>query len=410
MNDPLFFEKFTLTSGLDVYFQPRNLNWFGCKLVIRTGQRHDPPGKEELAHLLEHCLASGTQGLPRMSLPEYQRWIDDRDLEFDFGATSLDFTAYGGKAPAESLEMFFAFLSTYVLKPSLDAGIGHERAIIRAERREKSSPRLRQIDRRRLRAVFGDHRLASVQGWASDKVLAGLTLDDVRHHHRRHYNPANMALVVVGGIDADHLRQTLERMFGGYRDPLWAPDELPSIDFRPPKPSEFYSKLPGGKPDSVIIQYYWYLPPARKALLIMARNGLEELVDDRVREKLRLAYGVSSDTSYLLDHSILTLKTEVSPKMVARTRATFDAALVEVDKLVGEMPRLIDGFRRGLNFLEFTAEKTIEVAAKNVSLLGDPHTTRETLAKVESLTAEEFRDLLLEFVHPGRAYVEMVEV
>ena len=409
MNDPMFFEKFELSSGLKVFFQRRNIGWFGSELVVNVGQRYDPPGKEELSHLLEHCLASGTQGLPKMTLPEYQRWVDGQEFDFDFGVTGLDFTAYGGKAPSGRLDDYFAFLSTYALRPALDGGIDHERAIIRAERREKSSPRARKIERRRLRALFGGHRLASAQGWASDKVLAGLTLDDVRRHHRRYYQPANMKLVVAGGLDIDALLKALERMFGGYRDPNWIPYVLPPVEFRRPRPSEYHSKLPGGNPDSVIIQYYWCLPPGEKALVTLARNGLMELAEARVRERLRLAYGVDADTSFYQDHAILALKTEVAPKMVAKTRAALDAAIGEVDALVEGLPRLIEGFRRGLNFLEFPTATAIDVAAVS-AVSAEPRTTLETMADVQAVTADEFRRFFEFRVNPGLAYVEMVEV
>src|ERR1051325_3835167 len=54
MNDPLSFSEHLLPCGMKLLYQPRNLRWFGASLLVGCGQRHDPPGKEELAHLLEH--------------------------------------------------------------------------------------------------------------------------------------------------------------------------------------------------------------------------------------------------------------------------------------------------------------------------------------------------------------------
>lgn len=411
MDDPMYFEKFILPSGLQVFYQHRNLGWFACQLVVGVGQRQDPPGKEELSHLLEHELTGGTLGWPKRTFPELRAWVSGQGFEFDFGATALDHTVYGGKALNRDLEKFLRFLGDYVLRPSFDGDGEHEKAIIRAERRDRTSPRIRQIERRRLRALFGNHRLASCQGWATDKVLAGLTMNDLHSHHDRYYGCKNMTLVVVGGCGREALSEVLGRVFTPDFSGRGRPEPGKPPDFGRNSRREYRSKKPDGKPSSVIISYYWLLPGSiNRPALMLVRNGLGLLADASIREILRAAYDVSCDNDSYLDHVVMSLQTEVAPKDVARTVKAMDLILGAAgDQLSETLPRLVGDYRTALGFLELTAEEAAEKAAMAVSLMGAPRPMSELLAAIEKVTADDVRRLVREHLDPGLAYVEMVE-
>lgn len=411
MNDPLYFEEFILPSGLRVFHQRRNLGWFAAKLVVGVGSRHDPPGKEELAHLLEHELAGGTSGWPGRTFPELRAWVSSQGFEFDFGATALDHTTYGGKALNQDLEKFFRFLGDYVRRPSFAGDGEHEKAIIRAERRERSNQRSRQIERRRYRALFGRHRLAEVQGWATDKVLDSLTMADLRRHHRRYYGCGNMTLVVVGGCDRERLTEVLGRVFTPDLSGRVRPEPGEPPEFGPRRRQVYRSEKPDGQPSSTVVSYYWLLPATvDRAALMLVRNGLSLLADARVREAMKATYEVVCDNDAGRDHIVMLMQTEVAVKDAARTVTAIDQVLRDAAAgVAAELPRLINDYRTAIGFLELTAGEAADKAALAVSLMGAPRPMSELLAAIEKVGPDDIRRIIRDHLGPERAYVELVD-
>jgi predicted Zn-dependent peptidase len=412
MHDPMSFSFHALPSGLRVYFQHRNLSWFGCRLVVGCGMRHSPTGKPELAHLLEHQLSTGgTRGLPRMNLTEHRRWLAERSFDCDLGRTTLDDASYGGKAPGGRADGLFRYLERYVRRPRFAGGLDHDKAIVRAEHRTRSTPADRKMEREKLKAFLGrKHPLVESFLWADNAKLAALTMSDVRAMHRGHYECPNMALIVVGGLDEDECVRLLESAFAPGRKGFVPPPPPEPLAFpEPPGPRELRARSARGRPSSVIIRYHWFLPPGRRQAAALARNALAEVLTDRVRERSRHAYTVNADDLVFLDHQRLCVTTEVAPGAVRRTRAIIDATLRDPDLIASDLPRLKADVFRALLFMELDVAETLERAATAVTLLGSPRTMAQAASAFAAVEADDVRGLIARDLAPERAYVELIE-
>ncbi|HSD12420.1 MAG TPA: insulinase family protein [Patescibacteria group bacterium] len=406
--DPMSFTTHVLPSGLRLFFQHRPLPFTGCKLAVHAGSRHDPPGKEELMHLLEHLLSSGTKGRPKMSLIELERWLRDQRFHCELGETHLDYCAYGGKAANERFEPLLRFLHDLTLEPALDSDLEKERDIIRREREEAASPEERETDKVRRRAVYGAHRLAQVESWAEDAVLDGLTLDDAREAHARYYDPANMTLTVVGGADEDEVLRAVSGIFVPGR-PDFVPTPRPEpMTFAVPDPRE-YRQPKEGRVTKVEVRYLWHFPPGDRIPLIMIRNALSETLLDRIREKLRASYSVSVDDHTCADHRIFSVVTQVAPKKVDVARAIIEEAMADVPAVVADLPARKDEYRLALEFLELDADETLERATGAAVLSGRTRSVADFLAALDATTEADVARLMAGDLAPGRAYVELVE-
>ncbi|HTM68359.1 MAG TPA: insulinase family protein [Candidatus Binatia bacterium] len=407
-HDPMSFREHVLSSGLRIFFQHRPLAFVGSKLMVHGGNRHDPVGKEELMHLLEHLLSAGTRGRPKLSLIELERWLKLQRLDVSLGETHLDFSAYGGKAATERFAPLLGFLRDLTLAPTLDSDLEKEREIIRREREEASDPEDRETERVRRRAVYGAHRLASVDGWAEDAVLDGLTLDDARAAHARFYHPANMTLIAVGGIDEDELLRTAEAAFGqaspGF---VPAPPDAPPV-FGVPDPREHLQRKEG-RVTKMEVRYAWHMPSGPKAPVILARNALSETLVERIRERLRATYSVGVHDHAFADHRVFGIGTQVAPKKAALARSIIEQAVREADEVAAEVPRLKVEYGLALEFLEFSVDETLDTAAQAVIVAGRPRTVAEALAALEATDPEDVAKLMKEHLAPERAFVELVE-
>lgn len=407
-NDPMAFKEHRLGCGLRVFFQHRPLPFVGCKLMVHAGSRHDPAGKEELMHLLEHLLSAGTRGLPKMSLVELERWLKLRRFDVSLGETHLDLSAYGGKASAERFPALLEFLHDLTLAPTLDSDLEKERDIIRREREEASDPEDRVTERVRRAAIFRDHRLASVDGWAEDAVLDGLTLDDARAAHARFYHPANMTLIVVGDTTEDDLLRAAERTFSGPYPAFSPVPREPPPTFGVPDPRMHFQKK-DGRVTKTEIRYCWYLPSGPKAQLILARNALSEMLYERIRERLRASYSVGVQDHAFADHRVFAIATQVTPKRVEATRAIIEEVMADASAVSAEVPRLKIEYGLALEFMEFSVDETLDAASGAVNVTGAPRPAADALAAIEATEPEAVSALMREHLSPERAFVELVE-
>lgn len=411
-HDLFAFNAHTLPSGMRVYHQHRPLPFFGCKLMIHAGSRHDPPGKEELMHLLEHLLSSGTRGRPKRSLIELERWIASQRFECALGETQMDFSAYGGKASANRIEPLLEFLRDLTLHPTLDSDLEKERDIIRRERDEAASPEERETEIVRRRAVYGPtSRMAAVGGWAEDPVLDSLTLDDAREAHRRHYQPGNMSLIVVGGVGEHETFATAEKLFSGGDPHYVRPCRPPPMTFGIPDPREHLQRKDGARVTKMGISYLWHLPPVERLPIVLVRNALSESLMDRVREKLRATYGVDVNDLTLSDHRIFSVTTQVTPKKVDAVRGIIEETMRDTDAVRRELERLKDEYRLAVEFMELDVGETIDRAAQAVNATDSrPRTVAEALALLDTIDEAALVDLMTTHLPPERSFVELAEL
>ncbi|MDB4979400.1 MAG: hypothetical protein JWM82_152, partial [Myxococcales bacterium] len=189
-------------SGLHVIFERApGAQLAGVVTIIGTGSVQDPPGREGLAHFVEHLLfreASGPDAIPARVRLEA--------LGASYNAfTSLDQTLYHAFAPHQSLRDLLVIDGARFVDPL--AGIDQttfdvEREVVRDELRERNETHTFSAGyEAAYQAAFpADHPYhRSVIG--SHESLSAITLDDARRYVAANYRPENMTMVVVGDLD-----------------------------------------------------------------------------------------------------------------------------------------------------------------------------------------------------------------
>jgi zinc protease len=185
--------------------------------IIDVGAAQDPPGKEGLAHLVEHLTFRGKPDgkLQRSSVLNFAgagSWNAD---------TSHDLTRYYEIGPTESLAQLLSFEGHKLLSPlaGVDArAFDVERGVVKNElfqRNEQSQ--VTAVSTELYGALYPEghpyHR--SVIG--TEASIAGLTLADAEKFVQEHYVPRNMTLYISGDVDLATIRTvfdaTLPRAF-----------------------------------------------------------------------------------------------------------------------------------------------------------------------------------------------------
>ena len=210
-----------LPNGLTLIVQQhRAADIVAVYLWVGTGVRYETPETLGHAHFQEHMLFKGTD--------KFGPGYIDRTVEGTGGRsnafTTFDYTTYQVQVPGEATAVAIQLLEDMAFRSTFDPKeVDAERQVISEESRiETDNPRT-GIVRQLYGMVFGPHPYGRpVLG--TPATMGAATQDNLKVFNHRFYTPENMALVVVGPVDAKAVRPMVDRTFGrrprtGYTPP-----------------------------------------------------------------------------------------------------------------------------------------------------------------------------------------------
>ncbi|MFO1325818.1 MAG: insulinase family protein [Rubrivivax sp.] len=226
--------RLVLPNGLRVLLlsDPR-LNVSSAAVAVGVGSLADPPGRQGLAHFLEHMLFLGTEKYPDVTgFDAYLR----RNGGVNNAYTAEDRTNYFLEIRHEAFEGALDRFAQFFVAPRFDARFTEREANAVASEHEanleKDSWREQQV---RLQAYASNHP-ARHFGTGSRQTLAGVTRDELVEFWRRHYSANRMALVLTGPASADELERWARQYFGAIADRQLPPLSYPP-EYLPRKPA-----------------------------------------------------------------------------------------------------------------------------------------------------------------------------
>ncbi len=209
-------------------------------MSIAAGSTSNPPGREGLAHFLEHMLFMGTEKYP--DVDEYSSFVK-RNGGSDNAFTASDMTTYYFDIKAEQLEPALDRFAQFFIAPLFDAKyVEREANAVHSEYQLKLKDDSRRINAAEKRsynpaspyARFFVGNLDTLSDREGSKIR-----DDLVDFYNKYYSANIMGLTVVGKEPLPVLRSWVEEKFAAVTDN----DAQPYV----PEPQEllyFPSQLP----------------------------------------------------------------------------------------------------------------------------------------------------------------------
>jgi len=222
-------ERSVTTQGLEINsVQLTQLPTVSIKLVIRSGSAADPGNRIGLAHLVSRMLKEGTKKLSSAQIAEKVDFLGAR-LSVHNDEENIYINM---RALSEHFDEALRLVSDLAVRPRFSKG-------------ELAKLRKREIDRLALqnenpnflvfreffKHLYGDHPYANVD--TSEKVVKLVREADLKKFHGQHFVPNNAVLVVVGSVDAETVKGSVDKAFRGWRKKKVKQTEYPA----PPKPA-----------------------------------------------------------------------------------------------------------------------------------------------------------------------------
>lgn len=265
---------FPLPSGLRIFFQEdKGQPSVIVTSVVGAGSTSEPPGKEGMAHLIEHLnFRARHSNQPKV-------WDMLKMMGASFNAfTEHDKTTYYTIVPKDSLPALLDIEAKRMLDPLegvTDEIINVEREVVRNELRQSDENNL--LFSAGLDVVFemlfpvGHPYHRSIIG--SHETLKSITLDDVKAYTKKYYRPDNVTIVVAGDFDRKEVGKILGRAFPrellaapGYQGkdlPVGTPQvRIKGPGAEPPAPSDRSIRHIKGPLERPTVVLGWSLPAA----------------------------------------------------------------------------------------------------------------------------------------------------
>ncbi|MDR3609846.1 MAG: pitrilysin family protein [Ignavibacteriaceae bacterium] len=306
-------EHFKLDNALDVIFVKRsNLPTLRLNLIVNGGSKTDPINKKGLANLFAMMIDEGADDYNGLEL------MDEFDMlgsNFNVGCNN-DGIYIGLRTLTENIDRSIELFAKVVTKPHFDE-------ISFAREKRKVLTRLIQLrdDVEEIASsvfeyiVLGKEDLYSFPLVGYENDINNVTLNDLKNYYNSYFIPNNSALMVVGNIEKEELREKLNYYF---RD--WKPKVL-DIEKYKSNLKEFPGIFFIHKEDSVQSEIrighisenrsrHDYFP--RKLLNTILGGQFSSRINLNLREDKGYTYGASSRFNYFKECAFFNVSTSVA--------------------------------------------------------------------------------------------------
>jgi zinc protease len=282
---------------------------------------------------LEHMIFKGTDSLPP--------GVFDHNIENRGGvsnaATSYDYVHYSLTTAASYLADTLPQLAEMLLNAAIpDDEFIKERDVVLEEIRQANDDPDWIGYQHLINSIYQQHPYGrSILGTESE--LMEHSPSSMRCFHRTHYQPENMTVVIVGGIDQTEAFELVEKTFGGF---------TPTCCECPPTEESDKPFIVGIRRQEIALprleqarlMMAWTAPGVEKFTtgygldilsVLLAEGRTSRLVRD-LREEQQLVQGICSSFSLQKESSLFTINAWLEPENIERVELLIRAHLQDI--------------------------------------------------------------------------------
>ena len=401
--DPATITQRTFDNGFRVIVKDED-QWglAAAALYIRAGSAQEAQGQYGAAHLLEHLLFEATD--PR----------DDRRVGpaieslggYVNAMTTRDFTQVEVTVASQYLPRALELMAETVLDPNItSSAVTREREIVARELADRLDSAGGALDDLIWTTAYEQHPYGRPIG-STPEQMTSLTLDDLMAFYDHYYVPANMALVVVGDVDAEDVYSQAATLFGDL-------ESAPAPDLTVPAEPEQTDVRVGAETrpsQALLISYAWHAPKAENFEDVCAMDLLYTILGEGQFGRLHQAinaegHALMTNVDYLTqrDEGLVVITAMTVPEKETQVRS---AILDEVARLRDE-PLTEEQLAEAKRVLRISFAFSNESFRDQAGSLGfyeaisSYQSAVDYIDTIESLTAEQLQAVAQKYLDPN---------
>lgn len=358
-------EVFRLANGLTVIHQHIPATQAVVVDVwVRAGAIAEPHEWSGMAHFLEHMIFKGTE---RLAVGVFDSVIESRGGVSN-AATSHDYAHFFITTAAQHLEETLPLLADLLLHPAIpDEEFFRERDVVLEEIRScYDNPDW--IGFQALsESVYQRHPYGrSVLG--TEVQLIGHSPEQMRCFHSTHYQPENMTVVIVGGVDQESALNLVNRSFQDFPSRTLSPKL--EVEAEPPITEIRRQELRVPRLEEARLLMAWIGPGVDRLrdaygldfLSVLLANGRSSRLVQELREEGRLVHDISSSFSLQRDSSLFTICASLEPQHLEQVEELICDRLLQLQRIPVSQAELSRYQRLLCNDYTFSTEAASQIA------------------------------------------------
>ncbi len=371
-------------------------------LWLDTGSRDEPDEIAGISHFIEHMVFKGTGSRSAKEIASYLESVGGMLNAF----TSREQTCYYAKILDKHLPLAVEILADLIFNGRFDKDdIEKEKNIIIDEINEVNDTPADLVHDLFARTIFGEHPLGRpIMG--SSSTVRRITREHILAYLRASYRPEKMIVAASGNLVHGELvrlvRKYFPKKYENNRNPYprKRPSLLRRLSVKQRESSQTHICIGGPA--------FTFEHPRRSALLLlnsMVGGGMSSKLFQKIREEMGMAYTIFSYLDFFADTAVMGVYLSTDPKNVTKVIATVFEELSHfaMEKL---SPKEIESARELLKGslvlgLENSSNRMNRMA-KHEILLGKYISVDETIAEIDSVTAENVRQVAEKLFDPKR--------
>jgi zinc protease len=263
--------------------------------------------------------------------------LEEIGADLDVGAGTHT-TGFSGKALAEDLPVLIDILDDALRNP-----IFPEQQVERLRGEILTGLQYRQQDTR-FRAgrafrenLYPENHPYHYSSRGTLETIPGITIDDMKAFHAKHYGPKGMIITIVGAVKAADAVEIVKAKLGNWQNENQPPKAvLPDIQ-QVDETRQAAVNIPGKTQSDIVMGVLGpsrFEPDYRAATLVnsvLGQFGMMGRIGDEVREKRGLAYYAYSSIEGGMGPGAWSINAGVNPANVQQA----------IDSIVGEIKRIV---------------------------------------------------------------------
>ena len=371
---------------------------------VKVGSTYESEKIAGITHLIEHMIFKGTE---KRGPGEIAETIEAHGGYIN-AFTSYDYTCYYIVGPRDILEVALEILSDAVFHATFEAKeLEREKEVVLEEMRMREDRPMIVLSERVLQAAYLKYPYRRpIIGY--EKTVKNLTRKDILNYVRRYYVPSNMAVVVVGDVEASKTLGLIEKYFGKV-----PPGKSPRVKF----PEEPYVSSPQAVTVSKPVEENYFeivLPaprliepeaPIMDVIAALLGEGHSSRLYLKLRRRLGLVHSVEAAAFTPAGPGLFEVYGTAPPENL---RAALKEALVEIfrlkyepvpeDELQRAKTQVLSDFVYSRETMEGEARKlgTFEMVA------GDPLKANQYMEAVRRVKPEDILEAAQKYFLPPK--------
>lgn len=371
---------------------------FAYQTFFRVGSVHEPPGRQGIAHFLEHLMfRTKTDTFAISDLSKMVKLKGGRDFN---AGTSRDGTVFHALLPKDQLEFIVEIESRRMADLSISSEVFFtEKEAILTEKSTDNADPINYMWNAIYRSLYTVHNYRnSVIGEA--ETIESLTLDDIMDFHRNFFKPNNALIVVTGDVGPKDVIELIDKYYGH----IPTGKKITGHKILEPKPEQDrILTLTHHKTQLYTISNIWRLPDIeeRDRLVLSIFAHLMELALKAQLENASIVTIRVSPRVHSYDNFFIFLIQSTHKMEVEKIRNTlnqvFDFFLDDLNETMLKVA--IEEYRQSLYRIYSQQQELAKLLGENYLKTGDPLSGIDVLNAIDKVRVEDIKRIVKQYIY-----------